>query len=59
MKDKYIFILQIIDKKGKSQNIINIKSKFNKLNDEDKELVLNEMMYWVRQQLNDIQPEQE
>jgi hypothetical protein len=59
MKNKHTFSIQIIDKKGKPQNIVNVKSKFKKLSDEDKTWVLNEMVYWSRQQLNNLHPEQE
>jgi hypothetical protein len=59
MKNKHIFSIQVIDKKGKPQNIANVKSKFKKLSDEDKEWVLNEIVYWSRQQLNNLHPEQE
>jgi hypothetical protein len=59
MKKSHIFSVQVIDKNDKPQNIVNVKSKFNKLNDEDKTWVLNEMVYWSRQQLNNLHPEQE
>jgi hypothetical protein len=59
MKKSHIFNVQVIDKKGKPQNIANVKSKFNKLSDKDKEWVLNEIVYWGKQQLNNLQPEQE
>jgi hypothetical protein len=42
-----------------ANKIVSVKSRYDKLDDEDKTIILNEMMYWVRQQLNDIQPEQE
>jgi hypothetical protein len=59
MENKDIFSVQVINKKGKPQNIVNVKSKFEKLSDEDKTWVLNEMIYWSRQQLNNLHPEQE
>ena len=59
MKNKYTLSIQIVDKNNKPQNIVNVKSKFNKLSDVDKTWVLNELIYWGRQQLNNIQPEQE
>ena len=59
MKNKQTIRIQNLDKNEKAQNIFNIKSKFKKLSDEDKTWVLNEMIYWSRQQLNNIQPEQE
>jgi hypothetical protein len=59
MKKSHIFSVQVIDNKGKPQIIANVKSKFNKLSDEDKTWVLNEMVYWSRQQLNNLHPEQE
>jgi|LakMenE01Jun11ns_1017448.scaffolds.fasta_scaffold6809368_1 hypothetical protein len=59
MKNKYTLSIQIVDKNNKPQNIVSVKSKFNKLSDVDKTWVLNELIYWGRQQLNNIQPEQE
>jgi hypothetical protein len=59
MKNKHTLSIQIVDKNNKPQNIVSVKSKFNKLSDVDKTWVLNELIYWGRQQLNNIQPEQE
>jgi len=52
--NKYIFSITVGD-----SIIVSVKSKYDKLGNENKTIILNEMMYWVRQQLNDIQPEQE
>ena len=52
--NKYKFSISVGTNK-----IVSVKSKYNKLDNENKTIILNEMMYWVRQQLNDIQPEQE
>ena len=59
MKNKHTVSIQVTDKNDKPQNIVNVKSKFNKLSDEDKTWVLREMIYWSRQQLNNLHPEQE
>jgi hypothetical protein len=42
-----------------TNKIVSVKAKYDKLDKENKIIILNEMMWWVRQQLNDIQPEQE
>jgi hypothetical protein len=52
--NKYIFSITVGD-----SIIVSVKSKYDKLGDDNKTIILNEMMYWVRQQLNNIQPEQE
>jgi len=52
--NKYKFSISVGEKK-----IVCVKSRYDKLDDENKTIILNEMMYWTRQQLNNIQPEQE
>ena len=52
--NKYKFSISIGTNK-----IVSVKAKYDKLDEENKIIILNEMMWWVRQQLNDIQPEQE
>jgi len=52
--NKYKFSISIGTNK-----IVSIKARYDKLDEENKIIILNEMMWWVRQQLNDIQPEQE
>jgi len=42
-----------------ANKIVSVKSRYDKLDDENKTIILNEMMYWTRQQLNNILPDQE
>jgi hypothetical protein len=39
--------------------IIQIRSKYLELNQEDKIIVLGELREWVRQEINNLYPEQE
>jgi hypothetical protein len=48
-----------IEDKGKYKNIFKVKSKYYKLNNEEKEALLKELMFWTRQEINKLHPEQE
>jgi hypothetical protein len=48
-----------IEDKGKYKNIFKVKSKYYKLNNEEKEALLKELMFWTRQEINNLHPEQE
>jgi hypothetical protein len=36
-----------------------VKSKYYKLNNDEKETLLKELMFWARQEINNLHPEQE
>ena len=57
---KHIFRIFAHDSENhKYKSIIQVKAKFNELDVQDKAIVLEKLMEWTRQQLNDIHPEQE
>ena len=41
------------------KNIFKIKSKYYKLNNEEKEALLKGLLFWARQEMNNLHPEQE
>ena len=60
MKNDKTTILDIsIEDKGKRKNIFKVKSKYHKLNNEEKELLLKELIFWARQEINNLHPEQD
>jgi hypothetical protein len=57
---KYKTVLNIsIEDKGNYKNIFKVKSKYYKLNNDEKETLLKELMFWARQEINNLHPEQE
>jgi hypothetical protein len=57
---KYKTVLNIsIEDKGNYKNIFKVKSKYYKLNNDEKESLLKELMFWARQEINNLHPEQE
>ena len=57
-KNKEILNLSVLNK-DKYKTIFVVKSRYHKLNDYDKELLLKELWIWVNQEINDLYPEQE
>jgi hypothetical protein len=58
MKDRAVLDISI-EEKGKYKNIFKVKSKYYKLSNEDKEILLKELIFWARQEVNNLHPEQE
>jgi len=58
MRHKTVLNISIEDK-GNYKNIFKIKSKYYKLNNEEKEILLKELIFWARQEMNNLHPEQE
>jgi hypothetical protein len=58
MKNKTVLNISI-EKKDKYKNIFKVKSKYYKLNNEEKEILLKELIFWARQEMNNLHPEQE
>jgi len=58
---KYFFQISTNKKHTKYQNIaqIKFKSKYNELDVDDKIEILEEIMRWSREEINNIHPEQE
>ena len=58
MRHKTVLNISIEDK-GNYKNIFKIKSKYYKLNNEEKEALLKGLLFWARQEMNNLHPEQE
>jgi hypothetical protein len=58
MKNKTVLNISI-EEKDKYKNIFKVKSKYYKLNNEEKETLLKELIFWARQEINNLHPEQE
>jgi hypothetical protein len=58
MRHKTVLNISIEDK-GNYKNIFKIKSKYYKLNNEEKEPLLKGLLFWARQEMNNLHPEQE
>jgi hypothetical protein len=58
MRHKTVLNISIEDK-GNYKNIFKIKSKYYKLNNEEKEALLKGLLFWARQEINNLHPEQE
>ena len=57
---KYKTVLNIsIKGEDKYKNIFKVKSKYYKLNNEEKETLLKGLLFWARQEINNLHPEQE
>ena len=57
---KYKTVLNIsIKGEDKHKNIFKVKSKYYKLNNEEKETLLKGLLFWARQEINNLHPEQE
>lgn len=59
-KNERPFIITIYDeKKDKYKEVVRVKYRYENLNNEEKEIVLEQLIDWVKQQLNELYPEQE
>lgn len=53
-------MLQIsIEDKNRHKKIFEVKSKYYKLNNDEKEILLKEIIFWARQEINNLHPEQD